>query len=119
MALRKIRLELARTKDYPEGSANCGYEFTAPLSKDGHLDADDWKKNRDACKVRRFWQGEDDEAGMLVHGRGGRWTFSYAEGDADDEPIFKFDRHVIKEGEYISITEHDGVNRPFRIVSVR
>ena len=119
MALRKIRLELARTKDFPEGSANCGYEFTAPLKADGHLAPDDWKKNRDACKVRRFWQREDDEQGVLVHGRAARWTSSYAEGDEDDEPIFKFDRHVIKEGEYISITEHDGVNRPFRIVSVR
>jgi len=119
MALRKIRLELARTKDFPEGSPNCGYEFTAPLTADGHLDAEAWKKNRDACTVRRFWIGEDEEEGTLLHGRGGRWLFSYAPGDDDDEPIFKFDRHVIKEGEYISITEHDGVNRPFRIVSVR
>ena len=45
--------------------------------------------------------------------------FSYAPGQDDDEPIFKFDRHVMKQGEYVSITEHDGVMRPFRIVSVR
>ena len=31
MTLKLIRLELARTKEYPEGSAAHGYEFTAPL----------------------------------------------------------------------------------------
>lgn len=119
MALKRIRLELARTKEFPEGNPNCGYEFTAPLTADGRLDPEGWKKNRDVCRVRRFWVGEDDEEGMLVHGRGGRWMFSYAPGDEDDEPIFKFDRHVLREGEYVSITEHDGVTRPFRVVSVR
>ena len=118
MAIRRIRLELARTKEFPEGNRNCGYEFMAPIKPDGHLDAEEWKRNQEKCTVRRFWQGEDDEEGKLVHGRG-RWTFSYAPGEDDDEPIFKFDRHVMKQGEYVSITEHDGVTRPFRIVSVR
>lgn len=119
MGLKRIRLELARTKDRPEGSRNCGYEFVAPLDAKGRFDVEAWKKERAACTVRRFWEGEDDERGVLVHGRGGKWMFSYAPGEEDDEPIFKFDRHVFKEGEYVSITEHDGVTRPFRIVSVR
>jgi hypothetical protein len=33
--------------------------------------------------------------------------------------VFRFDTHVFREGEYVSITEHDGVTRPFKIVSVR
>jgi hypothetical protein len=119
MALKRIRLELARTKEFPEGNPNCGYEFVAPLKADSHLDPEEWKRSKDKCTVRRFWQGEDDETGKLVHGRGGRWTFSYAEGEDDDEPIFKFDRHLMKQGEYVTITEHDGIARPFRIVSVR
>jgi hypothetical protein len=36
-----------------------------------------------------------------------------------EEPIFRFDRHRFVEGEYASITEHDGVQRTFRVVSVR
>lgn len=119
MALRRIRLELARTKEFPEGNPSCGYEFVAPLNSDGHLDADGWKKHPEKCTVRRFWNGTDDEKGTLVHGPGGRWMFSYAPGEEDDEPIFKFNRHVMKEGEYVSITEHDAVTRPFRVVSVR
>lgn len=119
MALRRIRLELARTKEFPEGKPTCGYEFVAPLTADGHFDAEAWKQNREACTVHRFWEDEDDENGKLIHVRGNHWVFSYAPGEDDDEPIFKFDRHVLKEGEYISITEHDGVTRPFRVVSIR
>jgi hypothetical protein len=29
--LKRIRLELARSKEFPMGSANHGYEFVAPL----------------------------------------------------------------------------------------
>jgi hypothetical protein len=118
MTLKRIRLELARTKEFPAGNPNCGYEFVAPLTGDNLLDAEGWKQHRDDCVVRRFWQGADDEHGRLVHGRGGRWMFSYEDGEDDDEPIFKFDRHAMRLGEYVSITEHDGVTRPFRIVAV-
>ena len=40
MSLFKIRLELARDHDFPEGSGARGYEFTAPLDRDGHIDDD-------------------------------------------------------------------------------
>jgi hypothetical protein len=119
MALKHIRLELARTKEQPQGDAACGYEFAAPLDGAGHLDPEGWKADKARCSVRRFWRGQDDERGLLVHGKGGRWAFSYASGDADDEPIFKFDSHRFVPGEYVSITEHDGVTRPFKVVSVR
>ncbi len=118
MALKNIRLELARTKEFPDGSRAHGYEFVAPLDADGHLDRDEWRQFRQVCTVWRFWQGEQDERGLLVHGRGDRWAFSYEPGEEDDEPIFKFDRHNFIVGEYVSITEHDGINRPFRIVSI-
>src|SRR5690242_16121972 len=109
MALKRIRLELARTKEFPEGNPKCGYEFTAPLKADGRLDPEEWKREKEVCTVRRFWVGQDDENGVLIHGRGDRWFFSYdPDEDYDDEPIFKFDRHVLAQGEYLSITEHDG-----------
>ena len=38
MALKRIRLELARTPESPEGNSSCGYEFTAPLDNKGKLD---------------------------------------------------------------------------------
>ena len=35
MSYNKIRLELARDHDFPDGSSERGYEFTAPLGQDG------------------------------------------------------------------------------------
>jgi hypothetical protein len=35
MSLKLIRLELARTPDFPEGSRRHGYEFVAPLDSTG------------------------------------------------------------------------------------
>lgn len=118
MTLKKIRLELARTKEFPDGNAACGYEVAAPLDAQGHIDQAGWKSSKDRCTVRRFWAGQDDERGLLIHSHN-RWVFSYAPGEDDDEPVFKLDRHIFKTGEYITITEHDGVARPFRIVSVK
>jgi hypothetical protein len=43
MPLKTIRLELARTKEFPDGSSAHGFEFTAPLDAEGHLDLYAWK----------------------------------------------------------------------------
>lgn len=117
--LRHIRLELARMPGKPDGSARCGYEFHAPLTADGHLDAEAFAAHRSQCVVHRFWEGEKAETGHLLHLGRDRWVFSYGPGTEDDEPAFKFDRHRFLAGEYVSITEHDGVTRPFRIVWVK
>ncbi len=119
MTFKRVRLELARTKGFAEGSSTHGYEFVVPLNDDGHLDPEEWKAAKDRCSVRRFWEGEDDRVGELHHTRHRTWAFSYAPGEDDDEPIFKFDRHLFAEGEYVSITEHDGVTRPFRVAWIR
>ena len=119
MTLRTIRLELARTAGSPEGSAERGYEFVAPLTDDGHLDAQEWRARRNDCAVHRFWVGEDDVYGRLVHHRGHDWAFHYnGMDDEEEEPIFRFDRHRFVVGEYVSITEHDGVQRTFRVAEV-
>ena len=117
MALTRIRLELGRTDGFPEGSPAHGYEFVAPLTRDGHIDSSSWSKVKDKCRVRRFWGADPVEVGLLKrHGEHG-WYFDYRRRDqSDDEPFFKLDTHrLIKDG-YVSITEHDGVQRPFKIV---
>ena len=118
MTLKLIRLELARNKEFPEGSAAHGYEFRAPLKDDGHLDPSNWKENAQLCTVHHFWGGEIDEHGQLIRTANHKWAFSYVPGDEDDEPIFRFDSHVFRAGEYLSVTEHDGEERTFRVVSV-
>lgn len=117
MPLKVIRLELARTPEFPQGSSSHGYEFVAPLDAGGFIDADEWKKFREQCTVRRFWGGEE-ETGRLRHvGRG--WRFDYDEADDDDdEPFFRLEVHRLMPDNYVTIREHDGVERPFRVASV-
>ena len=115
VSLMRIRLELARTADFPDGSASHGYELVVPLKADGHVDAEGWHKVKELCHVTRFWGDTPEARGMVVHTRHG-WLFEY--GASDEEPIFKLDRHQFVPGDYVSITEHDGVQRPFKVVSV-
>jgi len=113
--LRLIRLELARTNEFPEGSRHHGYEFVAPLTNDGHIDAGMWRETKERCWVRRFWGRDWDEHGMLKHvGHG--WRFDYGSDAESDEPFFKLDKHAFVPGHYVSIREHDGVMWPFRVI---
>lgn len=119
MALYRVHLHLARSKEYPEGSSRCGYEFVVPLDDEMKLDPEQWKNHKDDCTVHRFWEGEEDLRGKLRHvGKG--WKFDYDENDdEDDELFFKLDRHKLAEGEYVSIRERDGEMHTFKVVAVR
>jgi len=121
MTINKVRLELARDHDFPSGSPVRGYEFTAPLDDNGHIDAEEWHQRRDQCRVLRFWAGEDAEAGHLIRKPGGSWAFHYdVHGDEDDDETgYRFGQHAFVPGEYVSITEHDDVLRTFRVISVQ
>jgi len=116
---KTIRLELARNPQHPEGSNAYGYQFVAPLRPDGHIDADLWHKEKARCRVHRFWRGEPDKEGRLIHTKRKTWAFSYQEGDEDDEDFFKLDQHVFVVGEYVTIREPDGSAPTFRVVTVR
>jgi hypothetical protein len=122
-AFKRIRLHLARSKEFPAGSAQHGYEFVAPLDAKGHIDAHLWQQERDHCRVRRFWDGEDEQIGRLVHKPGGaehaRWVFDYDENRADDDEAgYRFGAHAFQPGEYVSIRDEDGEMHTFRVVSV-
>jgi hypothetical protein len=118
VAIKTIRLELARTPEFPDGSSGHGYEFTVPMDGEGHIDAEAWQADKKVCTVKRFWGDDDPETGYLIHTRHRTWAFSYAPGEEDDEPFFRFESHAFKEDEYVSLTGHDGVIHPFRVVSV-
>ena len=115
--LSRIRLELARTPDFPEGSSQHGYELIAPLAGDGHVDAETWRHRKEACTVTRFWGEAPEERGHLVHRHGG-WGFDYGGGDGEDELFFRLDRHVFLPGAYVTLTERDGKQYPFRVIEV-
>ncbi len=123
--LKRIRLDLARSKEFPSGSPRHGYEFVAPLDHRGHIDPDLWHEYRDHCRVRRFWAGSDDETGRLIHKPGGAehagWAFHYglAANEDDDEAGYRFGTHVFAPGEYVSIRDHDNDEiHTFRVAAV-
>lgn len=120
--LKRIRLELARSKEFPAGSPNHGYEFVAPLDVHGRIDAALWRTHRDHCRVRRFW-GDEEEVGRLIHRPGGpehaRWVFDYT-GKAEyaDEPGYRFGAHAFRPGEYVSIADEAGELHTFRVATI-
>ncbi len=117
--LKSIRLNLARTHDFPEGSNRHGYLITAPLDKDGHLDAAAWRKHRELCKVVRFWGGEEEDVGHLIHRPGGSWGFTYdLAGDEGEESGFKLQNHLFRLGEYVSIRDDRAKLNTFRVVAI-
>jgi hypothetical protein len=120
--LKRIRLNMARSKAFPSGSERHGYEFVAPLDETWHIDPALWQKYREHCRVRRFWGGEE-EIGHLVHKPGGpahaRWMFDYdGSSSHDEESGYRFATHAFRPGEYVSIRGEDGVLHTFQVVSV-
>ena len=118
MTMKTITLELARTPDHPTGDPGHGYIFRAPLDSKGYFDRFEWAAVKDLCVVRRQATGHEVEMGLLILNRRGQWVFSYALGDEDDETLFRLGEHRFAPGEYISITEHDGIQRTFKVMSI-
>lgn len=95
----------------------------APLDAKGHIDSNFWQKYRENCHVRRFWDGEDDAIGRLVHKPGGaehaRWIFDYdPRRPDDDEAGYRFGSHSFTVGEYVSIRDENDETHTFHVVSV-
>lgn len=122
-SFKRIRLNLARNKEFPQGSPGHGYEFVAPLDAKSHIDIALWREHRDNCRVRHFAVGEDDQVGYLVHKPGGpehaRWVFDYDRtAETDDESGYRFGAHAFMPGEYVSIRDEDGEMHTYRVMSV-
>ncbi|MGE4373451.1 MAG: hypothetical protein AB7E29_11250 [Xanthobacter sp.] len=114
----RVRMELAREKDFPEGSREFGYTFVLPLKEGGKIDPEMWHKHRDMCRVVKFRPDEKDEVGHLLRRPGGSWAFRYdVDGTNDDEPGYRFGDENFMVGEYISVKEDDDMHT-FRIISV-
>ena len=122
--LRRVTLNAARSKEFPEGSIRHGYDFIAPLTEDGHIDLEAWKQHRGECFAHRFWAEEPAMRGLLVHHAGGpggsTWAFEWESRgavDTEDEG-YRFGDHAFKIGEYVSVRDAEGELLTFRVVKV-
>jgi hypothetical protein len=108
-----IRLDLARSQAFPDGSAAHCY-LRAPLRDDGTVDAAAVRAHADRATILRSWPDEPERNGYLIH-NGASWRFSYAPGDADDEPIFHLETHPLAVGAYLTVREQDGEDLCFKV----
>ncbi|MGZ8997811.1 MAG: hypothetical protein ACXW2T_03040 [Allosphingosinicella sp.] len=117
MNWKSIRLELARTREFPEGSASRAYLLRLPLDENGLIDEDSLHRSPALATVHRHWPSEPDLSGYVVLTPKG-WAISYEPGEDDDETVFHLETHPIRMGEYITLTEPDGQRLPFRVASL-
>ena len=113
---RKIRIELAREPDHPEGDAGVAYVILAPLDANDKIDPALWRAHREACRITRSRPSEEDEHGHLVHRQGGGWILHY-ESNKPDATGFHFADERFVSGEYVSINEA-GKMHTFRVTSI-
>lgn len=122
--LQHITLNLARSPEFPGGSVERGYDLVAPIDTFGHLDVDEWRRFRSLCRVRRFWSGENDRHGLLVHKAGGpngaTWKIEYAgQVSEDEETGIRLDGHGFTANEYVSIRDEEGRSHTFKITGIQ
>ncbi len=121
--MKHIALTLARSKDFPNGSSQIGYDLVAPLDSNGHIDLAAWKTHCAACSVRHFSPSEGDKTGLLVHKAGGaehaRWVIDYKVArDDDDEAGFMFGHDAFLPREYVTISDANDTMHTFVVKSV-
>jgi hypothetical protein len=74
-----VRLELARTPEFPGGSASRAFMLRVPLNKEGLIDEASLARRPAMATVRRFWPNEPDQTGYVVRkGRAGRFPIHRA-----------------------------------------
>jgi hypothetical protein len=118
MTWMRVRLEVARGHDFPEGSTRHGYEMVLPLLADGRIDETALKAAPELATVHRFWEGEGDAIGRVAHRRG-RWLITYDPGGPGDEPLHRFPEHRFRDGEYVSVREGAHGEHALKVTAVR
>ncbi len=118
MTWKSIRLELARTKEFPQGSPSRAYLLHLPLDEAGLIDEQTLGRSPARATVHRFWPNERDMAGYVIRTPRG-WALSYRPGEDDDEAVFHLETHPIRLGEYVTLLEPDGRQFPFRVASLK
>lgn len=114
----RVRAELARDHDHPDGSNRHAYEFILPLDPAGRLDRALYERAPELCTVRRFWEDGDDSEGEILRCEDGIWVFSYLPDEEDNEELPHFAEHTFREADYFSVRDMAGRDHPLRIVLV-
>ena len=115
MNWKTVRLELARTRDFPAGSVSRGYLVRIPLKDTGSIDEASFAQTPQRATVRRVLSTEPDVNGRVVHADG-HWAlrcngqpYRLLSGASDS---FVLGHEVAVEGPDVS-------RLPFRVANIR
>jgi len=109
-----IRLELARTRDFPAGSVGRAYLICLPLDDQDNIDEAAFSRAPARATVRRHWSAEPDQKGHLVR-ENGEWLL-LCEGN---QRTLRVNSEPVRLGARVSLIEANGDVLPFRVASIR
>jgi hypothetical protein len=116
MNWKTIRLELARTPEFPQGSASRVFLLRLPLHDNGSIDEGEVARRPSRATVRRFWASEPDTSGQIVRCPCG-WECRC--GQRGQEPLaFRLSSQPLRLGEQVTMTGPDGCELPFRVANM-
>lgn len=116
MMWKNIRLELAKTDNFPRGSPSRAYLLRLPLGADGGIDKVAVHNQPRRATVRRFWPSEPDMAGYAIPAAGGL-DLAYDPCPPGWE-IGKLESDALRLGDCVVLTEPDGTRLPFRVAAL-
>ena len=116
MMWTNIRLELAFSSQFPQGSPHRCYLLHLPLEAGGLINEEMVRATPKRATVRRFWPCQPDLRGYVIKTTKG-WAFAYSREDGD-EAVFHLDTHPIRIGDCLKLTEPDGKRLPFTVTNV-
>lgn len=119
MNWKTVRLELARSLDFPKGSPGRSYLLRLPLDESGRIDEPALRREPAQATVRRYWPNEPDLSGRVVPARDG-WSLSYEPpAPARGATLSgRLPHRPIELGACIDVTEPDGRSLAFRVASL-
>lgn len=112
MDWKTIRLELARTRDFPLGSVSRGYLIRLPLDDSGSIDDAALARNPQRATVRRFWSTEPDESGRAIQENGHLRLRCFG------KPDRLLGSRSFDVGGQVIVSDAEGVPLPFRVASL-
>ena len=115
MIWKCIRLELARTGEFPAGSVSRAFLVNLPLDDFDAVDKAALAKAPAKATARRHWSTEPDERGQIVPS-GAEWAVR-----CRDKPdrLLRLNGTPMRLGQQVSVVEPDGTVLPLRVASVR
>lgn len=116
MNWKTIRLELASTEEFPQGSASRALLVRVPLDEQGAIDIAAVERNPTQATVRRFWASEPDQYGLVESVDGG-WILRYPR--ANGRSVMRLGSEPLRLNHRLTIEDAHGRQLPFRVAAIQ